>query len=187
MLGPAIDLAAEIIAGFAEFGQPRCFDVGIVQLREHVEHLAVDCAAFFRARAGDRTVPDGAAIDHAHHVEPAADHTIVGAEAILAGDGETGLTHPGLHLIFAVNRMGGRQQWPKGLAPQYIIARLRFDLVSRVRLPAFELGQVQRAFEALHICLHPIGKAAFIKLVCTLRLDRADKGFLGIHCSGIAH
>ena len=105
----------------------------------------------------------------------------------MARDGEAGLIHPRLHLILAVHSMCRREQRPEWFAPEHIIARLRFDLVSRVRLPAFELGQVQRAFEALHICLHPLGKAAFIKFVGAFRLDRADKGFLGIHCSGIAH
>ena len=83
--------------------------------------------------------------------------------------------------------MRRRQQWAERLAPEHIIARLRLDLVGRVRLPALELCQMQRAFKALHIGLHPFGQTTLIQLVGTFWFDCADKGLFSIHRSNVAH
>ena len=187
LLSPAIDLAAEIVSGFSKIGKPCRLNVGVVQFGQHIEHLEIDRAPFLRRASRHRTIPDGAAIDHAHHIEPAANHAVIGAQAILARDREPGLIHASLHLIFAIDRMRRRQQWAERLTPENIIARLRLDLVGRVRLPALELCQMQRAFKALHIGLHPFGQAPLIQLVGTFRFDRADKGLFSIHRSNIAH
>src|SRR3546814_1286640 len=45
LLGPAVDLAAEIIAGLAVIGQPRRLDVDAVQRGERVDHRKIGRAA----------------------------------------------------------------------------------------------------------------------------------------------
>ena len=187
LLGPAIDLAAEIVAGLAEVGEADSLHIDIVQCSQGVDHREIGVAAVSGRGAGHGPVPDRFPVDHVHDVEPRADHRVIGAQAELPRRRKAGLVERVLDLVFAVDRVGAGQQRAERLAPQNIVAALRLDLVGRVRLPALELGQAQRALEAIDIGLHPLAQARLVQLVGAFRLDRADKGFVRVDRCRFAH
>ena len=187
LLGPAFDLAAEVVARLAIVRQSGRIDIDRVQARQRIDHCVIGRAAIVRGVVGHRAVPDGAPVDHAHHVEPAADHAVIGAQAILRGNRPPGLLQRSLDLVFAVNRMGRGQQRTKRLAPQHVVSARRLDLVGRVGLAALELGQLHRALIARHIGFQPGGQLALVQPVGAFGFDRADEIGFGIQCRCVVH
>ena len=132
LLCPAVYLTSEIIAGFAKIGQSGCIDINIVQRGQRVDHRFIGCGAFGRVRPRHRAVPDRAAFDHVHDVEPAADDAVVGAQAIGLGDGKACRMKPGDDFIFAVHGMRAGQQYTQWLAAQHIRPAFGVEPVGRV-------------------------------------------------------
>ena len=150
LLAPAADLALEIVARLAVVGQPHGIHVHAVQGGDDAVHLVVESAAPGRRHAGQRLVPEHAAVHEFHDVEGAADDGLVGAQQVHlrhrhAAAGEC------LHdAELAVHRVRRRQQfcrWP-GLAAHDIGAPGREQLVGGVGLAALELFHDQRAAKA---------------------------------------
>ena len=132
LFGPAIDLTAEIIAGLPKISQARRLNIGIVERRQRVDHGVIGLAPKGGRGARHRAVPDRAPINHAHHIEPAADHIIIGAQAIGAGNRKAGWVKTVDRLEFAVNGMCAGQQGAKGLAPQHIRSAFGVDAIGWV-------------------------------------------------------
>ena len=185
LLGPAINLPPEIIAGFAEVGQPRRLDIDIVECRQRVDHRFISKTAFGRVRTGHCAVPDCPALDHVHDVEPAADDAIVGAQAVRLGDRKAGRVEARNNLIFAVHRMCARQQHAQRLATENIRTAFGIQPVGRVRLATGELQRLDRAFKTGNIGGHPLGEFCLVNLVGAGRGDCAGKGRLGV--DGVGH
>src|SRR3546814_14868885 len=85
----------------------------------------------------------------------AADDIVIGAEAVLACDGEAHLMQAGLDLILAIDRVRRGQERAIGLAAEHIIARRSTDLVGRVRLAAGEFSLRQPTFDTFHLRFPP--------------------------------
>ena len=77
LLAPAQDLALEVAARLAAVGQARGRDIDLVPGGDDAVDLVVDRAALGAAHAGQRRVPQHAALDDRHDVESAADHSFV--------------------------------------------------------------------------------------------------------------
>ena len=69
---PARHLAPDAVARLAVVGQADGGRVDAVQRRDHAVHLVVVRGALGRRHAGQRRVPQDAAVDAVHHVEGAA-------------------------------------------------------------------------------------------------------------------
>jgi hypothetical protein len=127
LLGPACDLALEVVAGPAVAGQARGLHVDLVQRGDHAVHLVVDRGAFGAGHAGQRLVPQHAARDELHHVERAADHRLVLAQQEHARHRHGGGVQRLHHRELAVDRVGRRQQPGRraGLAAHHVLATRR--------------------------------------------------------------
>src|SRR5579863_8447661 len=86
-----------------------------------------------------------------HDEERGADDAVIGAINDRLGDRKALRVERGDHAVFAVDRVGGRQQLARRLAPEHVTARRRLQEVGRVGLAAFELADRKRAGEALHV------------------------------------
>jgi hypothetical protein len=178
---PAFDLAGEIIAGLAIVAEARRLVVGSMERGERIDHRIVDAGALIRRIARKRPVPQIAPLHQRHDVEDRADDVFVLAQPIRAGDREAGGVKTRDQAIFAVHRMGGRQQLAEGLATQDIGARRAVEPIGRIGLAASELGVAERAGEAGDVRLHPRGQSVEVEAILVRHGD--DAGCFG-HTSG---
>ncbi len=74
LLGPAADLTREVVARRAVIAEADCNRVDRMELRQGVDHRAVDRAALLGRAVGQGAVPEGAAFDQLHQIERRADH-----------------------------------------------------------------------------------------------------------------
>ena len=181
---PAADLAGEIIAGLAIVAQADGGIVDGVEPGDGLVHRIETGGAFRVGQAGESRIPENAALDHVHDIEPAADDAVVGAQAIDMRDREVGAAQRGENARLAVDRMGARQHLAGRLAAQHIGLARGDQLVGRVGLPALELFDAHRPGKARDIGLQPAGKRGFVK--CKTFADRAGAGIGvligGAHC-----
>jgi hypothetical protein len=145
LLGPAVDLAGEVVAGLAVVGQADGGVVDIVQGGQGGDLGLVDRPALGRLVVGQGPVPQDPAFDIVHHVEDRADHVLVHAQRVGLGDGEAGLVQARDHLELAVDGVGAGQQLARRLAAQDVLLGRGDQLVGRVGLAALELAHLQRA------------------------------------------
>ncbi len=69
LLAPARDLAREIVARLAVIGEPDRLRIDRMQRGDHAVHFVVVAAALGGRHAGQRRIPQHAAVDERHHVE----------------------------------------------------------------------------------------------------------------------
>ena len=129
MLRPAADLALEIIARLAVIAEPGRLRVDLVQLSDGRVHRVEIKGPVGVAHLRKIGLPEDPALDHRHHVEGGADHLLVHAQAVGAGDRETQGAERADHPIFAVDGMGARQQLAGRLPPEHVFARRRYQFV----------------------------------------------------------
>ena len=79
MLGPAIDLAREIISRLAEIGKTDRIRIEHVEFRQRLDLAAENLAACIRRLARQQRIPEHATFLHRHDVEGRADHRVIGA------------------------------------------------------------------------------------------------------------
>ena len=170
LLGPAVDLAGEIVAGLAVVGEAHSRIVDIVQGRQGVDLGLVDRPPLGRLIVGQSAVPKDAALDVLHDVEDRADDVLVHAKRIGLGHREVSLVQARDHLELAIHGMGAGQQLARRLAAQDVLLGRRDQLVGRVGLAALELADLQRAGIALDIGLQPGGQLGLVDRVA--RVDR---------------
>ncbi len=148
LLGPARQLAGEIVAGPAEIAEADGRRIDHVQGGERRVHRVIDRRALLVGDLGDRRVPDDPAIDEFHHVEGGADDALVLAEDMHLRHGNGRAAERLHHAIFAVDGMGGLEELPRRLLAQHGAATRMAQHEGRVRLPAGELLRLHRPAEA---------------------------------------
>ena len=84
LLGPAADLALEVVARLAVVGQADAGRLDRVQRGDDAVHLVVDRGAAGVVERRQRLVPEHAAVDELHDVEGAADDALVFAQQVHA-------------------------------------------------------------------------------------------------------
>ena len=92
----------------------------LVKLGKRHDLRLVDGAAFGRRASRQCRVPEDPALDHRHDVERGADHAVVDAECVRAGDGKALLVERRDHPEFPVDGMRRRQQLAERLAAQNV-------------------------------------------------------------------
>src|SRR6185312_10609058 len=162
LLGPAVDLAREIISGAAEISEADLFGIEIVQMRQRLDLAREDFPTRLRRLARQRGIPEHAALFHRHDVEGGADHAVVGAERIGARHRKALLGQRGDDAELAVDRMRRRQQFAERLAAHHVRTAGRIEPIGRVGLAALELQDGQRALIAFDIPCHPAVEADLI-------------------------
>ena len=155
-----------------------------MEIGHGVDHGVVDAAPVFRRNAGQRAVPQAAAIGQPHDEEFGAEHIGVFAQAIGLRHREAGGAERRHRGVFAVDRVGRWQQLAEGLATQDIAARRCVDPVGRVRLAALELRIGNRPGEIGDIGFEPRRQRVNIKPVAFFHRDRAHHFLVEIN---IAH
>ena len=125
--------------------------------------------------------PEHAAVDETHHVEGGAGHALVGAKAERLGHRKALRIKRADHAVLAVDRVRGRQQLARRLAPQHIAPRRRLQQIGRVRLPALELLQRQRAGKAADLAGEILREPRLIELERGRRLLGAGKRLLAVY------
>ena len=172
---PAADLAGEEVAGFAVVGQTDLRRVEAVQRGDHAVHVVEQCRAFSVRETGQRRVPKSAALHVLHHVERTADQSGIAAQAVHLWHRHARVAQR-VHLaVFALDRVGRGQQLARRLVAQHVTRRPSFQQVGRVRLPAFELLNLQRPGEPRHVPCRPGLERGQVETVPFLHGHRAHE------------
>jgi hypothetical protein len=163
LLGPAVDLALEIITRTAIVAKTYGLVVDHMELRHCGVHRIEDGRALGARDAGCGRVPEDSAFDHLHDVEPGTDHAVIDTQSLNPGNGKICLCqahqHPGLPL----DRMGALEQLTRWLAAQNIGFARCHQLVGGVGLTALELLDRKRSRKAGNILGHPTREGRLIK------------------------
>ena len=125
LLGPAVDLAGEVVAGAAVVAKPDRRVVDLVQAGERRVQLVVDGGALGRLEARQPRVAEDAAGQVVHHVEGRADHALVEAERAHVRDRKAGRPQRLHHPVLAVDLVGARQELAGRLLAQHAAAGRR--------------------------------------------------------------
>ena len=186
LLGPAVDLAREIISGPAEIGKPDLLRIEIVQMRQRLDLAGEDFPPRIGRLGRQRRIPEHAALLHRHDVEGRADDVVVGAERIGARDRKARLLRQrGDDAELAVDRMRRRQQFAERLAPHHIGAIGRVEPVGRIGLAALELQDDQRSLVALDVLRQPAVEADLVDPMPFL--DRLGAGKFLVFSDAVGH
>ncbi len=141
LLREARDLAAQVAGRLAVVGRGRPPRADAVQRRERIAERERVGTTLGDRHVGERRVPEDAALDVVHDVEPRPDHGVVGAEQVGARHGHVGvLAERTDDAELAIHGVRGGQQLARRLAPQHIVLPRRQQQVRRVGLPALELA-----------------------------------------------
>ncbi len=167
---PAIDLPGEEVAGPAEIRETQGHVVETMQPRQRADGILVGGAPFGGSQVRQRAVPGDAALDQFHHVEGRADHARVGAERQRPRHGEARRMQRRDEPVFAIDRVGGRQQRAERLAPQHDSTAWRRDPIGRVGLTARELLDFDRSREAVELRREPAREG------CRVDIGRGAQG-----------
>ena len=116
LLGPALQLPREIIAGFTVVGETRRGDVDRVQLRQRLVHGVIDRRALDRIGFRHRRVPEDAPLDMGHEIEDRADDGFVLAQGERTRRGKAASLERGECAKFALDHMRRFQQLARRLA-----------------------------------------------------------------------
>ena len=157
LLAPAADLPVEVISGLAVAGQAPVGEFHGVQGGDDAVHLVVDFAALGRRHAGQGLVPEHPAGHELHHVEGAADHRLVLAQAVHARNRHVGAVQPAHHGELALDGVRRRQQFrdrPR-LGAHHEAALRRDQLVGGVGLSALEHLHRERAGKTFQVLRQP--------------------------------
>ena len=152
---PAPDLSREVIARLAIVAKADRLGIEAVQLGDGLVHRIEDRRALLVRNAGHSRIPEDAPLDHLHHVEPGADHRVIGAQPVDLGHREARRVQCAEHLGLALDRVSALEQLARRLAPQDVAARRGDQLVGRVGLPALELLDLHRPGIVRDIRLQP--------------------------------
>ena len=106
MLGPSIDLTAHIVSGLAVVAQADGLVVGIVQIGQGEDLGHIDRMPLGRLVLRQGLIPEDAALDHVHHIEPGADDTIVHAQTVGPRHRKAGRIEGRDDLVFPVHGVG---------------------------------------------------------------------------------
>ena len=162
LLGPAVDLAREIVSRPAEIAKADLFGVEIVQLSERFDLAGEDLAPRLGCLARQRGVPEHPALLHRHDVEGGTEDTILHAERVGFCYRKALLAKRGNDAELAIDRMRRRQQFAERLSPHHIGTTGRIEPVGRIGLAALELQDDKRSPVTLDVLAHPAVEADLI-------------------------
>ena len=165
LLGPAADLALEVIARLAVIAKADRLVIHAMQRGQRHVHGIIDRAALLRGEIGQVRVPEDPPLDKIHDVEPAADDLVIGAQRPHHRHRNVGIGQRRHDAEFPVHRMGRFQQLARRLSPQHIGLIRGVQPVGRIGLAALELADGQGAGIAPHIVLHPLGQPVLVEAV----------------------
>ncbi len=147
LLRPAFDLARDVVVAAAEVAESERGRIERMQPRERGVHGVVDRRALSGLRVRHVRLPDDAALDVVHEIERRAGDAGIVAIKHRRGHGKASRIERAGHAELAVDRVRGRKQLARRLAPQHVAARRRLQKISGVGLAAFELPHAQRPCE----------------------------------------
>jgi hypothetical protein len=130
-----------------EIRNPERGRIEAMQLRERGIHCIIDGGALARMRLRHVRLPKHATIDEFHDIEWRAGNTGVLAIEHRLGDRKTPRVERADDTELAIDRVGGREQFPRRLAPEHIAAAGNLQQIGRVRLTALELAHHERGVE----------------------------------------
>ena len=185
LLGPAVDLAREIIAGLAEVAKADRDGIEHMELCQRLDLAGEDLSTIFRRLARQRRIPEHPAVFHRHDVEGRTDDAVVLAQRIGLRDRKALLSKRRDDPIFAIDRVRRRQQFAERLAAHHIGAVRRVEPVGRVGLAALELEHDQRALIAFDVVAQP-GFEPHLVDAMTL-LDRLGARELFVFPDAVSH
>ena len=151
LVGPPVDLAGEIIAGFAVVAQADRRRVQRMQGGQRGDDRFVVRRALVRRHVRQRGIPVHLAGHEGHQVEDRTDHRFIGAQVQRLGHRHRAAVQRLQHAELAIHGMRRGQQLPRRLAPQHVFAAGGFDQIGRVRLPALELRRHHRPPKPRHL------------------------------------
>ena len=176
LLRPAAHLAREIAARPAEIRQARRLRVDSVQDRQAFVHLRIDPRALAGVGARHRhRVEDPPALA-LHDVERRADDRIVLAQEVHLRQRQAGAGQRLLHPVFALDRVGRRQQRAGGLLAQDVFVGAEIEREGGVRLASLELPHAHRRPGAVQLAAQPGGQRALVEPVRLAHGDRLLDG-----------
>src|SRR5437588_7503587 len=162
LLGPACDLALDVVARLAEALEPDAAIVERMQPGDDAVQLVPEGMALRARHSGQRLIPQHATLDEIHDVEGRAKHRLVLAQRVRPRHGKTGGVQRADDAVLAPDRMRRGQQLAGGLAPQHEAPPVGGgDAVGGIGLAALELlepahPELQILFEALDIDAMPV-------------------------------
>ena len=181
LLGPAMDLAGEVVAGPAVVAEADGAGVHGVQAREHEVHRVEERGALGRSHSGQVRLDHEPAVHVLHDVERGADDVRVLAERIGPWHRDVGAPERGDDAVLAVHRMRRRQELARRLAPEHVLAARRLEVVRGTGLAAVELPHGDGTAEPLDVLAHVALERGHVEPVrlAHLRRDHAlDLGAL---------
>src|SRR5437660_957240 len=162
LLGPACDLALDVVARLAEALEPDAAIVERMQPGDDAVQLVPEGMALRARHSGQRLIPQHATLDEIHDVEGRAKHRLVLAQRVRPRHGKTGGVQRADDAVFALDRMRRGQQLAGRLAPQHEAPPVGGgDAVGGIGLAALELlepahPELQILFEARDIDAMPV-------------------------------
>src|SRR5262249_4171029 len=163
LLGPALDLARDVVLAAAIIGQADGGGVVAVELRQGRIHRIVHRGALSRSGRGHFRFPEHAPFDMRHDEEGFADDRIVRTIENRRRHREALGVERADYAVFTVDRMRRRQKLAGRFAPKYVAPRWRLDQVGRVGLAALELLDGNWAGEAFYVVVQIRLQAAGIE------------------------
>jgi hypothetical protein len=118
-----------------------------MQPRERGVHGVVDRRALARLCTRHVRLPDHATLDVGHEIERRAGDGRIVAIKHRRGHGKASCVERAGHAELAVDRVRGREQLARRLAPQHVAARGRLEKIGGIGLAALELAHAERPRE----------------------------------------
>ena len=181
LLRPARDLAFDEAGRPAVIAKADRLRIEAVQRGDRSVHRIERGRAIVAAQAGKPRFPEDPPFDHVHHKERRADDAVVVAKRMDPRRWKLLAAERVEHTIFAIDGMGAGQQLARRLAAKNIGAAGRIDPIGRVRLPALELADPDRAAEARHMGSQPRFQRRLVEAEPLADRAGAGVGFGAVH------
>ena len=145
LLGPALQLSREVVAGPAVVGEADRCDVEAVDRRHRADHRIEQRRALVARQPRCRELVEHAAVELLHQVERRAEHFAVGAVVQRSRHRHVGVAQRAEHAVLAVDRVRRRQHHPARLLAQHRLPPTAAQEVGGVRHAALGAAHFQRA------------------------------------------
>ena len=154
-----------------------------MQGRNDTVHFVIDASALCIAQLWQSLVPQNTTLHELHHIKRTPYDRFVFTQHMHFGNGHCGVLQTLHDFEFTLDRMRRRQQFGNGarFGTHHIALRWRDEFVGRVRLPALEHLNRQRAFKTRQVLTQPCLQSRFIKLVRAAYSFSAFEIFVAAH------
>ena len=185
LLDPAVDLAAEVVAGLAIVGQADGGHVDLVQPRQRGVQVVVDGGALGRRHAGQAGVAEDAAFQEVHHVERRADDAVVLAQRPHRRHRKADAAQRLHHAELAVDLVRAGQQRAGRLLAQHPALRAGCQQIRGIGRTALELAELQRLGRVGDVGAEPALQLGLVQALVVAH--RTDGRAAGVVDHGAAH